>query len=68
MASNKKSPKDAQAVSAKKGDKFTYAESNTIVVVTLAHDDGTVDVQEPDGAQRYWGGVPANADNLKPVE
>lgn len=60
---------DAAAVAAKVDDKFTYIESGTLVVVChVDKEAGTVDVQEPDGAKRYWGGVPSNTEWLAPAE
>lgn len=50
-----------------KGDEFMFKRSKTKVAVTLVHDDGTVDVQEPEvgSQQRYWGGV--SMDDLEPI-
>ena len=73
MATKKKAKKAAlaegvESIPAGVGDPFTYIESGTLVEVCGVDEEaGTVDVQEPEGAKRYWGGVPSNSEWLGPA-
>ena len=57
--------KDKDLAEPKKGDRFTFARSRTVVEVTKVHDNGLVDVQEP-GNGRFWADVDP-ATQLDPI-